>query len=135
MKLFQYKTSKRDEMLDITGDIQGWVRKEGYRDGIVTLFNMHTTAGLTINENADPDVKTDFIRRLDEIYPWDHPEDRHGEGNTAAHLKASTVGTSETVFVKDGKLVLGTWQGIYYCEFDGPRSNRKVYARFESEEA
>lgn len=95
-------------------------------------FIAHTTGGITINENADPDVVRDFLRRLDEVFPWNHEEDRHGEGNTAAHLKASTVGTSQTVIIEKGRMVLGTWQGIYFCEFDGPR-RRNVYVKILGE--
>lgn len=84
--------------------------------------------GITINENADPDVKRDMIRRFDEIYPWDHELDCHMEGNTAAHMKASTVGASQHVIVTDDRLLLGTWQGIYFCEFDGPRT-RSFYVK------
>jgi secondary thiamine-phosphate synthase enzyme len=116
------QTNAHSEIVDITQQIREIVKDSAVREGVVTVFSMHTTAGVTINENADPDVKTDFLRRLDEVYPWEHPEDRHAEGNTAAHLKTSTVGTSATVLVEEGELVLGTWQGVYFCEFDGPRT-------------
>lgn len=125
-------TSGRDEMLDITQLVQKAVEESGCTDGRVDLFCLHTTAGLTINENADPDVKQDMLRRFDEVYPWEMKADRHMEGNTAAHMKASTVGASEMVFVEHGRLVLGTWQGIYFCEFDGPRT-RKFVIRIEKD--
>ena len=116
------QSHKRDEMIDITGQIQRIMVQENVQDGLAAVFCSHTTAGITINENADPDVQKDFLRRLDEIYPWNMAEDRHMEGNSAAHLKASTVGSSQTVIIHKGKLLLGRWQGIYFCEFDGPRA-------------
>ena len=116
------QTKKRDEMLDITAQVKELLARENVEEGLVVVYSSHTTAGITINENADPDVQKDFLRRLDEIYPWDMAEDRHLEGNSAAHLKASTVGVSQTVIIHNGKLLLGRWQGIYFCEFDGPRS-------------
>ncbi len=118
---FSLATHHHSEMLEITDTIEHYLKDEGVRDGIVIISSAHTTAGITVNENADPDVKTDFLRRLDEVYPWEHQLDRHMEGNTAAHLKTSTVGHSQTVVIDNGRLVLGTWQGIYFCEFDGPR--------------
>ena len=119
-------TKKRDEMIDISKYVQEVVNREKMKEGVVVVQSLHTTAGITVNENADPDVKTDFLRRLDEVYPWEHTLDLHGEGNTAAHLKTSTVGHSQTIIVSNGELLLGTWQGIYLCEFDGPRSGRRV---------
>lgn len=126
IKTLSIDTKKRDEMIDITRYVQDIINRSGMTEGLVVVQSLHTTAGITVNENADPDVKTDFIRRLDELYPWHHSSDLHGEGNTAAHLKTSTVGHSQTVIVSDGELLLGRWQGIYLCEFDGPRSGRKV---------
>jgi secondary thiamine-phosphate synthase enzyme len=126
IKTLTIDTKKRDEMIDITRYVQDIINRSEMTEGIVVVQSLHTTAGITVNENADPDVKTDFIRRMDELYPWHHTSDLHGEGNTAAHLKTSTVGLSQTVIVSDGELLLGTWQGIYLCEFDGPRSGRKV---------
>ncbi|GAE26500.1 hypothetical protein JCM9140_2577 [Halalkalibacter wakoensis JCM 9140] len=122
-------TNARDQMIDITMDISNWIRSIGIKNGILVASSLHTTAGITVNENADPDVKTDMIRRFDEIYPWDHKKDLHMEGNTAAHMKTSTVGHSQTLIISDGRLVLGTWQGVYFCEFDGPRRNRKVFLK------
>lgn len=116
------QSRRRDEMIDITSQIQRIIVQENIQDGLVAVFCSHTTAGITINENADSDVQKDFLRRLDEVYPWNMTEDRHLEGNSAAHLKASTVGSSQTVIIHKGKLLLGRWQGIYFCEFDGPRA-------------
>ncbi|WP_101843672.1 secondary thiamine-phosphate synthase enzyme YjbQ [Halobacillus sp. Marseille-P3879] len=125
---FPVKTNHHDEMVDITEMVQNWIKDQGIKSGAVIVSSAHTTAGITINENADPDVKTDMLRRFREVYPWDHPQDRHMEGNTAAHMKTSTVGHAQTIIIENGNLVLGTWQGIYFCEFDGPRS-RKVHAK------
>lgn len=126
IKTFHLRTHAHSEMIEITDQIQKWLNEEQVTDGIVIVSSMHTTAGITVNENADPDVKTDFLRRLDEVYPWDHDKDLHMEGNTAAHLKTSTVGHAQTLIVSQGRLVLGTWQGVYFCEFDGPRSRKYV---------
>ncbi|ARK32192.1 hypothetical protein BkAM31D_21365 [Halalkalibacter krulwichiae] len=115
-------------MIDITSTIERWLQEEHIRDGLLVVSSLHTTAGITVNENADPDVKTDFLRRLDEVYPWEHPKDLHMEGNTAAHLKTSTVGHAQTLIVSNGRFILGTWQGIYFCEFDGPR-HRKFHVK------
>ncbi|KAB8137577.1 YjbQ family protein [Gracilibacillus oryzae] len=123
-KTFSLRTNKHDEMIDITSDVASFLKEKNVQDGLVIVSSLHTTAGITVNENADPDVKTDFLRRLDEVYPWDHSKDLHMEGNTAAHLKVSTVGHNQTLVVSNGSLVLGTWQGIYFCEFDGPRSRK-----------
>lgn len=121
---FSLKTNLHDEMVDVTSMIEEWLETENIKDGILVVSSLHTTAGITVNENADPDVKRDFLLRLEEVYPWDHPEDRHAEGNTAAHLKTSTVGHAQTIIISNGRLELGTWQGIYFCEFDGPRNRR-----------
>jgi secondary thiamine-phosphate synthase enzyme len=122
------QSKRRDEMINITSQIEELVAKGNIQDGLVVVYSSHTTAGITINENADPDVQKDILRRLDEIYPWNMAEDQHVEGNSAAHLKASTVGSSQTVIIHEGKLFLGRWQGIYICEFDGPRS-RTYYVK------
>lgn len=92
----------------------------------------HTTAGVTINENADPDVVHDFLKQLDQMVPWSQPFYRHAEGNTASHVKASMMGLSQTILIDEGRLVLGTWQGIYFCEFDGPRT-RNVHIKITSD--
>jgi secondary thiamine-phosphate synthase enzyme len=115
------QTKHRDEMIDITRLVSGLLKQETIEDGIAVIYCPHTTAGIAINENADPDVKRDVLMRLDEVFPWEHPQYRHAEGNTAAHLKAITTGTSQTVLIAGGRLILGRWQGIYFCEFDGPR--------------
>lgn len=128
LKPFTLQTNNRDQMIDVTEQVQSFVRENGMEEGAVIVYCPHTTAGITINENADPDVKKDMIRRFDEVYPWHHELDRHMEGNTAAHMKASTVGSSQHVIVTKGRLLLGTWQGIYFCEFDGPRT-RTFYVK------
>lgn len=122
LRTYQIATRQRDQMAEITSMVREAVRESGVREGYAVVYCPHTTAGITINENADPDVVRDVLRRLDELYPWEHPADRHAEGNTAAHLKAIQTGTSQTVLIHEGKLLLGTWQGIYFCEFDGPRT-------------
>jgi len=119
---FNLKT-ERQNFYNITAKVQEALTKSGIRDGAVLVFCPHTTAGITINENADPDVVRDMLLGLDRAYP-DRAEFRHMEGNSSAHLKASAVGSSQYIIVEDGRLVLGTWQGIYFCEFDGPRSRR-----------
>ncbi|GIN33546.1 secondary thiamine-phosphate synthase enzyme YjbQ [Bacillus licheniformis] len=132
LKKIQIQTNRRDEMLDITNDVQRFISENDVSSGAVIVYCPHTTAGITINENADPDVKRDMLRRFDEVYPWEDELDRHMEGNTAAHLKASTVGASQHILIKGGRLVLGTWQGIYFCEFDGPR-HRTCYFKILSD--
>jgi len=117
-------TQKRDAMIDITSQVKQFVRSTGVKEGQVIVYCPHTTAGITINENADPDVVIDVLRRLDELYPWHHKLDRHAEGNTASHLKAITTGSSASVIIHKGELILGIWQGIYFCEFDGPRTRQ-----------
>ncbi|MBA9085857.1 secondary thiamine-phosphate synthase enzyme [Fontibacillus solani] len=126
LQKLELTTSTRDEMRDITREVRSVVNKSGVQNGLVLIYSPHTTAGITINENADPDVKHDVLMRLDEVYPWTHPKYRHAEGNTASHLKTITTGSSQTVIIHNGELLLGRWQGIYFCEFDGPR-NRQYY--------
>lgn len=104
------------------------VQESGVQSGYVIVYVPHTTAGVTINENADPDVVHDMLLQLDQMVPWSQPFYRHMEGNTASHVKASMMGSSATIFIEDGRLVLGTWQGIYLCEFDGART-RKVHVK------
>src|SRR5690606_19439070 len=127
-KIFHVRTTKHDEMIDIKHALEDWIQETGVKDGILIVSSLHATAGIPVNENADPDVRSDLLRRLAEVYPRNHPEDRHIEGNTAAHLKTSTVGHAQTLVISNGRLVLGTWQGVYFCEFDGPR-NRKFHAK------
>ncbi|MFB4210588.1 secondary thiamine-phosphate synthase enzyme YjbQ [Shouchella sp. JSM 1781072] len=124
MKTYMINTNAHSAMIDITEKVRSEIKDQGIQNGFVIVQSLHTTAGITVNENADPDVVTDFLRRLDEVYPWHQESDLHMEGNTAAHLKTSTVGPSQTILINEGDLVLGTWQGIYFCEFDGPRRNR-----------
>ena len=124
---FEVRTSKHTQMLDITREVQRAVTESGVQDGICTVFIPHTTAAVTINENADPDVVRDFTMELGKIVPWEDGY-HHMEGNSAAHLKSSMIGFSEQIIIEDGRLLLGTWQGIYFCEFDGPRS-RKCYVK------
>ncbi len=121
------QTSHHTDMVEITREVQKVVAESGVKDGVCTIFSPHTTAAITINENCDPDVVRDFTMEIDKIVPWEDGY-RHFEGNSAAHLKASLIGFSEQVIIENGKLVLGTWQGIYFCEYDGPR-HRKVYVK------
>ena len=123
----EVKTTSHTEMKDITRLIQKTVTDSGVKDGLCTVFIPHTTAAVTINENADPDVVKDFTMELSKIVPWEDGY-LHMEGNSAAHLKSSMIGFSEQIILDNGRLVLGTWQGIYFCEFDGPR-HRKVYVK------
>jgi secondary thiamine-phosphate synthase enzyme len=115
------RTSRRSEIVDLTPTVQRLVRDHAVRSGLAIVYVPHTTAGVTINENADPDVKTDMLRKFESMIPRDEPYYQHGEGNSDSHVKTALVGNSATVLVEDGSLVLGTWQGIYFCEFDGPR--------------
>ncbi len=123
---FAVRTPERDAMIDITSQVQSAVSEAGVSEGLVTIFVPHTTAGVTINENADPDVIHDVLAALDKAVPWSQSFYRHCEGNSAAHLKSSMVGCSAIVPIVNGRMVLGTWQGIYFCEFDGPRTRRCV---------
>ena len=121
MTKFTVRTNARCEMIDITDRVATLVRESGLRDGICRVFVPHTTAAVTINENADPDVPRDILDSLDRVVPLSNRY-RHAEGNAAAHVKASLLGASQTVFVENGRLVLGTWQSLFFCEFDGPRT-------------
>ena len=121
------RTSSHTEMSDITRKVQEAVSRSGVKDGICVVFVPHTTAAVTINENADPDVQTDFMKEVNKIVPWEDGY-RHMEGNSAAHLKASMMGFSETIIISNGALLLGTWQGVYFLEYDGAR-NRRVYIK------
>lgn len=129
MKKFTVATRSRSDMIDITGEVTLAVKESGVQDGICHVFVPHTTAAVTINENADPDVPRDILMELDKVIPMSDGY-RHSEGNSAAHIKASLMGSSETVFVESGRLLLGTWQSIFFCEFDGPRM-RSVIVRVE----
>ncbi len=123
----EVRTPSHSCLVDITGQVERAVSRCGIREGICHVFVPHTTAGVTINENADPTVRSDILKELDKIVPWRNNYE-HSEGNAAAHIKSSLVGASQTVLVTAGQLKLGTWQGIFFAEFDGPRS-RKVWIR------
>ena len=125
MRIIEVRTRKREEVVDITRDVAAIVAGAGVAEGICTVFVPHTTAGITINENADPDVKADILMALARAVPDSLPY-THSEGNSPAHVKAGLMGFSVTVIVAGGRLQLGTWQGICLCEFDGPRT-RKVW--------
>ena len=127
MQFFEVRTSAQTELIDITRSVQEAVKKTGVKDGICIIFVPHTTAAVTINENADPSVIHDILMELNKIVPFKDAY-HHMEGNSPAHIKTSLVGCSEIVLVESGRLVLGTWQGIFFCEFDGPR-NRKVHVK------
>lgn len=130
MKTLSISTARRTQLVDVTDHVRALVREQGAAAGTVTVFVPHTTAGVTINENADPAVASDMAATLDRLVPWD-ADYRHAEGNSAAHLKASLMGSSVTIPVEDGRLALGTWQAVYFCEFDGPRT-RRVCMTFSS---
>ncbi|NLP37588.1 MAG: YjbQ family protein [Firmicutes bacterium] len=125
--IYKIQTTKPQQFIEITDKVAEELKNSNVRDGIAVIFVPHTTAGVTINEYADPDVVRDIISVLDKTFPV-HGEYRHLEGNSHAHIKASLMGSSCTVIIQDGKLCLGTWQGIYFCEFDGPRK-RKFYVK------
>ena len=127
IKVLSIKTSARAQLVDITGQLSQLVAETGIKEGICYLYVPHTTAALVINENADPTVVQDILDRLDIMAPWKNNY-RHQEGNAAAHIKASLLKTSEAIFIVGGRLLLGTWQGIFFCEFDGPRE-RKVFIK------
>ncbi len=121
----------REDFYNITAQVREAVAKSGCADGVTVIYCPHTTAGITLNENADPDVVRDMLLGLSKAFA-DRPEFRHAEGNSTAHLKASAMGTSASVIIKDGRLLLGTWQGIYFCEFDPPR-HRKFFVKIMRE--
>jgi secondary thiamine-phosphate synthase enzyme len=130
IQTFEVKTAARTELIEITPTVEGALRKAGVKDGICFVFVPHTTAAVTINENADPSVVEDILHTTEKIVPV-HDRYRHTEGNSPGHIKASLFGSSAAVFVEAGKLVLGRWQGIFFCEFDGPRT-RKVHVKIIS---
>ena len=125
--ILDIRSSSRSQFIDITGQVRQLVADAGIREGICYLYVPHTTAAITINENADPTVVRDILNQLEKMVPW-QGDYRHTEGNAAAHIKASLLGASQTIFISNGRLVLGTWQGIFFCEFDGPRQ-RKVLVK------
>ena len=124
MKTREYTLrTDREGMYNITSSLREAIRESGVQSGVAVVCCLHTTAGITINENADPDVQHDLLLGLAVAFP-DRPQFRHAEGNSAAHLKSGCVGASQTVLIEDGRPLLGTWQGVYFCEFDGPRTRR-----------
>ncbi len=123
---FRLATRQRNEMLDITAQVRRIVAESGITDGDAIVFCPHTTAAITINENADPSVQHDMLLTFEELMPHQRRGYRHAEGNSDAHCKCSLVGASEQVLIHNGRLTLGTWQGIYFCEFDGPRSRNVI---------
>jgi secondary thiamine-phosphate synthase enzyme len=125
--IFTVKSKSRTQLIDITSEIQKAVRSSGISEGLCMLYVPHTTAAITINESADPSVASDIMMVLNEVIPW-KADYRHLEGNSPAHIKSTLVGASEVIAIENGSLVLGTWQGIFFCEFDGPRT-RSVHMR------
>jgi secondary thiamine-phosphate synthase enzyme len=123
---FEVRTSSRDEMIDITPRVAEAIGEAGVVSGQVTVYIPHTTAGVTINENADPDVIHDMLGALDKAIPWRESFYQHSEGNSAAHVKSSMVGCSAVVPVVGGRMALGVWQSVFFCEFDGPRTRRVI---------
>jgi len=123
---FTVATKNRSQMIDITSRIQSAVKESGITDGDCIVYCPHTTAAITINENADPDVPHDILIALSELVSADNPAFRHCEGNSDAHCKSSIVGCSRQVLIKNGSLKLGTWQGVFFCEFDGPRTRKVI---------
>ncbi|WP_372714309.1 secondary thiamine-phosphate synthase enzyme YjbQ [Ilyobacter sp.] len=127
MEIIELKTNGKCEMVDITRRIREVVSKKKWNDGILLVFSMHTTGGITINESYDPDVQRDLIKALDKMVP--DVKFRHLEGNSDAHLKTSLIGAESTLIIENGELILGTWQGVYFCEFDGGR-DRRILLKF-----
>ena len=123
---FDVQTTGRDEMIDLTPQVVEAIAQSGIVSGQVTVYIPHTTAGVTINENADPDVIHDMLGALDKAVPWRESFYQHGEGNSAAHVKSSMVGCSAVVPIVSGRMALGTWQSVFFCEFDGPRTRRVI---------
>jgi secondary thiamine-phosphate synthase enzyme len=119
----EVRTTRREEMIDITSLVRGAVKKTGVQSGVAWIFVPHTTAGVTIQENADPTVKSDLLAHIARLIPKDGGF-QHAEGNADAHIKSSLIGASQAVFIEGGRLVLGTWQAVWFCEFDGPRERR-----------
>jgi len=130
LKIFSVPTHDRTEMVDITSDVQKIVQESKQQEGLCCVFIPHTTAGITINENADPSVQEDILYELNKVIPFDDHYS-HLEGNSAGHIKSSLIGSSVNIIIENGKLKLGTWQGIYFCEFDGPRT-RKAWVKIIS---
>ncbi len=131
IKELSVKTRQRTQLIDITGEVQKAVKESKINSGYCLVYCPHTTAGITINENADPDVKYDIEKELNKVIPFED-DYAHMEGNSAAHIKSSLIGNSEFLIIEGGRLLLGTWQGIMFCEFDGPR-NRRVLLKIQSD--
>ena len=127
MHSLDVRTSRHTEFVNLDDSLQRIIDESGVSNGFLHVFVPHTTAGVTINENADPDVRRDLEKILDRAFPWEGGY-AHAEGNSAAHMKASAIGFHQTVFIEDGHMALGTWQSLFFCEFDGPRS-RSVWVR------
>jgi len=132
MQRITIRTRARQELVDITGEIEEAIRKTGFKNGLVNIFTPHTTAAVIVNENYDPSVARDILHTLEKIVP-SSGKYTHLEGNAHAHIKSSIIGSSRLIPVQDGKLQLGTWQGVFFCEFDGPRT-RQVWISFLKEE-
>jgi secondary thiamine-phosphate synthase enzyme len=128
MQTLNVSTDARTQLIPITETVQKALTESGISNGICTVYCPHTTAAITINENTDPDVARDILHAVDKLIPFDDPSYRHSDGNSAAHLKACFFGASEQISIVSGRLALGVWQGIYFCEFDGPRS-RKIHVQ------
>ncbi len=128
METFSVQTQEHADLVDVTDRVQAIVRDAGVSSGAALVYVPHTTAGVTVNENADPAVVHDVLADLDRLVPWKERYYQHGEGNSAGHTKSSLVGCDQWIPIENGRLVLGTWQGIYFCEFDGPRT-RKVHVQ------
>ncbi len=131
MKEFKVQTNSQSELINITSLVQSVINEKKAQSGICIIFTLHTTAAITINENADPDVSRDILSSLERAFPQ-NAKYRHREGNSPAHVKSSLVGASEVVLIEGGQLVLGTWQSIFFCEFDGPRSRKVLISIIES---
>ena len=127
LKEFNVRTRSKTELLDITNEVFNAIEETGVKEGVAIVYVPHTTAGVTINENADPSVKRDILMELNKVIPFDDNYS-HLEGNAAAHIKSSIIGASINLIIKNGRPILGTWQGIFFCEFDGPRT-RKVFIK------
>lgn len=130
LQTIDIRTASREEMIDITNQVRAAIRRSGITSGLCCVYCPHTTAGVTLQENSDPDVKADMVGQLARVVPRDAPF-RHGEGNSDAHIKSSLVGSSVTIIVEDGKPMLGRWQAVFFCEFDGPRE-RQVHIKVVS---
>jgi len=131
IRQFRVQTKSRTELVDITQGVQRLVTESGIRSGVCYMYVPHTTSAITINENTDPNVGRDILKELNKVIPFDD-QYSHNEGNSAAHIKSTLVGVSKAVIVEEGRLALGTWQAIFYCEFDGPR-DRRVYVKVTRE--